>query len=81
MRKILIASLVVAGIGFVGTSATSAAPVNGITLKLVAASMNDSTTQVGWHGRWRSHWRWGSRGGGGGGGRCHVRWRSWWHWC
>jgi hypothetical protein len=78
MRKILIASLVVAGIGFVAASASSAAPVNAITLKQVAAGMNDSTTQVGWHSRWRSHYRWGSRGGGS---RCHVRWRSWWHWC
>ena len=78
MRKVLIASLLAAGVGFVGATATSAAPVNNTVLKQIA-TMNDSTTQVGWHNRWRSHYRWGSRGPGGA--RCHVRWRSWWHWC
>ena len=77
MRKILIASLVAAGIGFVAMPAASAAPVNAGVLQQLT-DMSTSTTQVGWHGRWRSHWRWGSRGGGG---RCHVRWRSWWRWC
>jgi hypothetical protein len=82
MRKILIASLVVAGIGFVGAPATQAAPVNSGVLQQLTEMNKSDVTQVGWHGRWRSHWRWGSRGGGGGGGgRCHVRWRSWWHWC
>jgi hypothetical protein len=80
MRKILIASLVIAGMGFVGASATSAAPVNNSVLQQLTDMNNTNVTQVGWHGRWRSHWRWGSRGGGGGN-RCHVRWRSWWHWC
>ena len=81
MRKILIASLVVAGMGFVGTSTTSAAPVNNSVLQQLTDMNKSDVTQVGWHGRWRSHWRWGSRGGGPGGNRCHVRWRSWWHWC
>ena len=81
MRKILIASLLAAGVGLIGASSGQAAPVNNFTLKQVADAINaEQTTQVGWHNRWRSHYRWGSRGGGGGG-RCHVRWRSWWHWC
>jgi len=78
MRKILIASLVAAGIGLVAGSAGQAAPVNNFTLKQVSEALNGQATQVGWHGPNRSHWRWGSRGGGG---RCHVRWRSWWRWC
>lgn len=80
MRKFLIASLVVVGVGALGVTSGPAAPVNNSVFKQLS-DMNSSTEQVGWHGRYRSHWRWGSRGGGGGGGRCHVRWRSWWHWC
>jgi hypothetical protein len=81
MRRILIASLIVAGMGFVGASTTSAAPVNNTVLQQLTDMNNSSNvTQVGWHNRWRSHWRWGSRGGPGGG-RCHVRWRSFWRWC
>jgi hypothetical protein len=79
MRKVLIASLVAAGIGFIAAPAGQAAPVNNTVFKQLTDM--DNVTQVGWHNRWRSHWRWGSRGGGGGGGRCHVRWRSWWRWC
>jgi hypothetical protein len=78
MRRILIASLIVAGMGFVGASTTSAAPVNNTVLQQLTEMNNSNVTQVGWHNRWRSHGRWGSRGGGG---RCHVRWRSWWRWC
>ena len=76
MRSILIAAAVAAAIGLAGTSGATAAPINAIVIKEIAA-LSDSTTQVGWHGRWRSHWRWGSRAGG----PCHVRWRSWWRWC
>jgi hypothetical protein len=76
MRKVLLASLIAAGIGFVAAPAGQAAPVNNTVLKQLTDM--DSVTQVGWHSRYRSHWRWGSRGGGG---RCHVRWRSWWRPC
>jgi hypothetical protein len=82
MRKILLATLIVAGMGFVGTSSASAAPANTGVLQQLTEMNNSNVTQFGWHRRWRSHHRWGSRGGGGGGGgRCHVRFRSWWHWC
>jgi len=77
MRKVLIASLVVAGIGFVAAPTTQAAPVNSGVLQQLSQMDKSDVTQVGWHNRWRSHWRWGSRGGG----RCHVRFRSWWRWC
>jgi hypothetical protein len=81
MRKFLIASLVVAGVGVLGVTSGPAAPVNNSVFKQLSdMSSATSTEQVGWHGRYRSHWRWGSRGGGGGG-RCHVRWRSFWRWC
>jgi hypothetical protein len=56
MRKILIASLVVAGIGFVGASATSAAPVNNTVLQQLTDT-KATVTQVGWRWRWRHH-RW-----------------------
>ncbi len=77
MRKVLLASLIAAGIAFVAAPAGQAAPVNNTVLKQLT-DMDSVTTEVGWPGRWR-HWRWGSRGWGGG--RCHVRWRSWWRWC
>ena len=76
MRKVLIASLVAAGIGFIAAPAGQAAPVNNTVLKQLT-DMDSSTTQVGFRHR---HWRWG-RGWGGGGHRCHVRWRSGWFWC
>ena len=77
MRNVLIASLVAAGIGFIAAPAGQAAPVNNTVLKQLTDM--DNVTQVGWHSRYRSHWRWGSRGGGGV--RCHVRWRSWYGPC
>jgi len=58
MRKILIASLVVAGLGFVGASATSAAPVNNTVLQQLTDTKSTVVTQVGWHNPWRSRWRW-----------------------
>ena len=76
MRKVLIASLVAAGMGFIAAPAGQAAPINNTVLKQLTDM--DQVTQVGWHSRYRSHWRWGSRGSSG---RCHVRWRSWYGPC
>ena len=59
MRKVLLASLIAAGIGFVAAPAGQAAPVNNTVLKQLTDM--DNVTQVGWHSRYRSHWRWGSR--------------------
>ena len=73
MRTILIAMLVAAGIGFVGTSGSSAAPVTGTGIPDAAAAV-DPVDQV-QHWRWGSrghHWRWGSHG--------HWRWGSHGHW-
>ena len=50
MRKIVIATLIAAGIGLVGMSAGSAAPVNNAVLKQIATK-SDATTQV----QWRRH--------------------------
>lgn len=77
MRKVLLASLLAAGIGSIAAPVGQAAPVNNTVLKQLTDM--DNVTQIGWHSRYRSHWRWGSRGAGGG--RCHVRWRSWWRFC
>jgi hypothetical protein len=66
MRTILLATLVAAGIGLLGASGASAAPVSGTSIR-DAMQISDQVTQVGWHGPRRSHWRWGSR-----------RWRRWW---
>jgi hypothetical protein len=71
MRKILMASLVVAGIGFVAAPATQAAPVNSGVLQHLTEMNKSDVTQVGWHRRYRSHWRWGSRGY-----RRHCGWGS-----
>ena len=81
MRKIAIATLIAAGIGFVCVSAGSAAPVNNTTIKQ-AATVNDPTIQVQhwrWGRRWGGHWRWGSRWRGPGR-RCHGPLSRWW-WC
>jgi hypothetical protein len=63
MRKIVIATLIAAGVGLVGMSAGSAAPVSGTALNQ-AATKSESTIQVQWwrhrhhcHGP-RSRWWW-----------------------
>ena len=63
MRGILLAMLVAAGIGFVGSAGVSAAPINGAAIGDAANTAN-TVEQV-------QHWRWGSDGGGG-----HWRWGS-----
>jgi len=65
MRRIVIATLFAAGIGFVGVSAGSAAPVNNTALKQIATK-SDATIQVQW---WRHHRH-----------RCHGPRSRWW-WC
>ena len=70
MRALVLAGAAAIGIGLLGTSGASAAPANGIVIDRSAAVIDQAAPQeVGWHGRWRSHWRWGSRGG-------HWRWGS-----
>ncbi len=59
MRAIILAAIVAAGIGFIGTSYVSAAPANGVTIN-ETANVNDSVAQV-QHRRWRSR-HWGHRG-------------------
>lgn len=82
MRKFVIATMIAAGIGFVGVSVGSAAPANNTALKQ-AATVNDPMIQV-QHWRWGSgwrrggHWRWGSRWGGPGPRRCHGPLSRWW---
>ena len=68
MRTILMGVLAAAGIGLLGASGASAMPVNGLSTKDTAV-VTDQVTKAGWHSRYRSHWRWGSRGG-------HWRWGS-----
>jgi hypothetical protein len=75
MRGIVFAGATAIAVSLLGTVGASAAPANGIAIDRSAAVIDQATTQeVGFHGRWRSHWRWGSRGGG------HWRWgsRRWW---
>jgi hypothetical protein len=69
MRAILLAAIVAAGIGFIGTSTASAAPANGVTIG-ETANTNQSIVKV-------QHWRWGSRRYHRGYRRCHYRYRSW----
>jgi hypothetical protein len=61
MRKILIATLVAAGVAFVGTSAGSAFPVNNMVVKQ-AQTITSPTVNVQYyrhrcHGYY-SHWHW-----------------------
>ena len=76
MRGILLAMLVAAGIGLVGSAGVSAAPINGAVIGDAANAPSPVETVQHW--RWGSggpgwggggHWRWGSRGG-------HWRWGS-----
>jgi len=68
MRRVLIATTAVAGLALLGMSAPSAMPLSGLSTGSTAA-VSDQVTKAGWHSRYRSHWRWGSRGG-------HWRWGS-----
>ena len=77
MRGILLAMLVAAGIGLVGSAGVSAAPISGAAIGDAANAAN--TVEQVQHWRWGSggpgwggggHWRWGSHGGG------HWRWGS-----
>jgi hypothetical protein len=87
MRGILLAMLVAAGVGLVGSAGVSAAPINGAAIGQAADTTN-AVEQVqhwrwgsGGHRRWGSgggHWRWGSRGVGR---RCHRPWSSRWWFC
>ena len=78
MRGILLAMLVAAGIGLVGSAGVSAAPINGAAIGNAADAASPVETVQHWRwgsggGRWGGyggHWRWGSRGGG------HWRWGS-----
>jgi hypothetical protein len=70
MRAVILAVIVAAGIGFIGTQTASATPANGVTIN-EAASVNTAVVQK---AHWRGRSRWGWRGGGG----CHWRWRSGW---
>ena len=86
MRAILLAMLVAAGIGLVGTAGVSAAPINGAVIGDAANATSPVETVQHWrwgsggHWRWGSggHWRYGSRGPGR---RCHRPWSSRWWWC
>ena len=64
MRGTLLAMLVAAGVGLVGTASVSAAPINGAVIGDAANAASPVETV--------QHWRWGSRGGYGG----HWRWGS-----
>ena len=82
MRKIVIATVIAAGVGLVGVSAGSAAPVNNTALQQ-AATVNNPIVHVQhwrWGSRWGGHWRWGSRWRGPGPRRCHGPLSRWW-WC
>jgi hypothetical protein len=73
MRALVLAAAAAVGIGLLGTSGGSAAPANGIVIDRSAAVIDQAAPQeVGWHRRWRSHHRWGSRG--------HWRWGSRRYW-
>ncbi|HEY7997292.1 MAG TPA: hypothetical protein VIE87_00565 [Pseudolabrys sp.] len=68
MRAIILAAIVAAGIGFIGTQTASAAPANGVTIG-DTANTNQPIVKV-------QHWRWGSHGYRHYH-RCHYRYRSW----
>jgi len=81
MRGILLAMLLAAGIGLVGSAGVSAAPINGSVIGDAANAASPVETVQHWRwgsrGRWGGrggHWRWGSRGVR----RCHRIYSSRW---
>jgi hypothetical protein len=76
MRAILLAMLVAAGTGLAGTPGAHAAPANGAAIIDAADATSLAEQTQYWHGRRRSHWRWGS-GGGWRGGRIVCRHHYW----
>jgi hypothetical protein len=66
MRAIILAAIVAAGIGLIGTQTASAAPANGVTIN-EAANVNTAMVQK---AHWRGRSRWWR-------GRCHHRGWSW----
>jgi hypothetical protein len=79
MRAIFLAVLIAAGIGLVGASNISAAPIGGAAIG--ESANHDSNVMKVQHWRWGSggHYRWGSRGYHRH--RCHFRYRSGSYWC
>ena len=71
MRKVLIAALIAAGLGFVGSASVSAAPVNGTIINESANVQTDNVVKVQHWWRRSRHWR----------NRCHYRRWSRWGWC
>jgi hypothetical protein len=67
MRTLLAAAVLVGGIGLLGASTVSAAPMSGLTL----SSQAEVTGKVIEQAHWRYRSRWGHR-------RCHRRYRSGW---
>ncbi len=67
MRAIILAAIVAAGIGFIGTSNVSAAPASGAAIDQSAAATG-TVIKAHWRGR-SAYWR--NRH------RCHYRYRSW----
>ncbi len=71
-------ALLLAGAGIAALAAGFAGkPASAATLMTTdtgAVTVNATVQKVGWHSRWRSHYRWGSRGG------WHNRWRSHHRW-
>jgi hypothetical protein len=64
MKSLILAGATAVGLALLGTAGASAAPANGIVIDRSAAVIDQAVPQeVGGHGRWRSHARWGSRGG------------------
>jgi hypothetical protein len=61
MRAIILAMHLALGLGLAGAPSATAAPANGAAIGS-AADATAMTEQVyhHWHGRRRSHWRWGS---------------------
>jgi hypothetical protein len=74
MRAIILAALVAAGIGLVGTSGVSAAPANGVVIGQTADENSGVVNVRHWRHESRRHWRrdWN---------RCHWRHRSGWYRC
>jgi hypothetical protein len=80
MKKIMFAAALASAALF-GLSVQAAPLTSPASVVETQAATGDAVQKVWYHGRHRSHWRWGSRGGGGwGGGWGHNRHRSHWRW-
>jgi hypothetical protein len=76
MKKYMLAVSIASGALF-ALSAQAAPLSSQPSVVKTEVATGDAVQKVWWHGRYRSHWRWGSRGWGWGWGWHRHHWHHW----